>query len=130
MRWDDVDRTVGELRLRDAKSDQRMVPLTEPVSVVLAGIQREPGNPWVIVGRKPGTRLSSLRQYWYSIREKAGLGDVRLHDCRHSYASRALALGESLPTIGKPTRSPEDCDDGAVCAPDARRGESGGDPRW
>ena len=54
------------------------------------------------VGRKPGTRLSSLRQYWYSIREKAGLGDVRLHDCRHSYAWRALALGESLPTIGKP----------------------------
>ena len=45
LRWDDVDRTVGELRLRDAKSDQRMVPLTEPVSVVLAGIQREPGNP-------------------------------------------------------------------------------------
>ncbi len=23
------------------------------------------------------------------------------HDCRHSFASRALALGESLPTIGK-----------------------------
>ena len=27
---------------------------------------------------------------------------MRLHDCRHSFASRALALGESLPTIGKP----------------------------
>ena len=26
---------------------------------------------------------------------------VRLHDLRHSFASRALALGESLPTIGK-----------------------------
>ena len=31
----------------------------------------------------------------------AGLEDVRLHDIRHSYASRALALGESLPMIGK-----------------------------
>ena len=78
-----------------------MVPLTGPVSAVLAGIRREPGNPWVIVGRKPGTRLSGLRNYWHSIREKAGLDDVRLHDCRHSYASRALALGEGLPTIGK-----------------------------
>ena len=78
-----------------------MVPLTEPVSAVLAGIGREPGNPWVIVGQKPGTRLSSLRNYWHSIREKAGLDDVRLHDCRHSYASRALALREGLPTIGK-----------------------------
>ena len=26
---------------------------------------------------------------------------MRLHDLRHSYASRALALGESLPMIGK-----------------------------
>ena len=101
LRWDDVDRTAGELRLRDAKTGPRMVPLTEPVSAVLAGILRETGNPWVIVGQKPGTRLSGLRHYWHSIREKAGLDDVRLHDCRHSYASRALALGEGLPTIGK-----------------------------
>ena len=83
------------------RAGPRMVPLTEPVSAVLPGIRREPGNPWVIVGQKPGTRLSSLRNYWHSIREKAGLDDVRLHDCRHSYASRALALGEGLPTIGK-----------------------------
>ena len=101
LRWDDVDRTAGELRLRDAKTGPRMVPLTMPVSAVLAGIRRELGNPWVIVGQKPGTRLSGLRHYWHSIREKAGLDDVRLHDCRHSYASRALALGEGLPTIGK-----------------------------
>ena len=26
---------------------------------------------------------------------------VRIHDLRHSYASRALALGESLPMIAK-----------------------------
>ena len=26
---------------------------------------------------------------------------VRLHDCRHSFASQALALGEGLPTIAR-----------------------------
>ena len=31
----------------------------------------------------------------------ADLDDVRTHDLRHSFASRALALGESLPMIGK-----------------------------
>ena len=35
------------------------------------------------------------------MRKRAGLEDVRLHDLRHSFASRALALGESLPMIGK-----------------------------
>ena len=35
------------------------------------------------------------------VRERAGLDDVRIHDLRHSFASRALALGESLSMIGK-----------------------------
>ena len=32
---------------------------------------------------------------------RSGLKDLRIHDCRHSYASRALTLGESLPMIGR-----------------------------
>ena len=35
------------------------------------------------------------------IRARAGLSDVRIHDLRHSYARRALALGEGLPMIAK-----------------------------
>ena len=101
LRWDDVDRTAGELRLRDAKAGPRMVPLSAPVLAVLDGIAREPGNPWVIVGKKSGSPLSSLRPWWYTIRTRAGLRDVRLHDCRHSFASRALALGESVSAIAK-----------------------------
>ena len=101
LRWDDVDFTSRELRLRDTKTGPRMVPLTGPVATVLDSIERVPGHPWVIVGQKPGVPLSNLKYYWYFIRVHAGTQDVRLHDLRHSYASRALALGESLPTIGK-----------------------------
>ena len=100
LRWDDVDRTAGELRLIDAKTGPRMVPLTTPVREVLDAVPRRPGVPWVFAGRKGG-RLSNLYQYWEPVRERAGLGDVRIHDLRHSYASRALALGESLSVIGK-----------------------------
>ena len=35
------------------------------------------------------------------MRERAGLGDVRLHDCAILFTSRALVLGEGLTTIGK-----------------------------
>ena len=31
----------------------------------------------------------------------AGLPGLRLHDLRHGFASRTLALGEGLPMIGK-----------------------------
>ncbi len=101
LRWDDVDRTAGELRLRDAKAGPRMVPLTAPVRTVLDRIPRVSGTPWVLVGQRQGTGLTKLDNYWQSIRARAGLDDVRIHDLRHSYASKALALGESLPTIGK-----------------------------
>ena len=101
LRWDDVDRTAGELRLRDSKTGPRMVPLARAVAAVLDGIARAPGNPWVIVGQRRNDRLTKLDNYWQPIRAKARLEDVRIHDLRHSYASRALALGESLPAIGK-----------------------------
>ena len=101
LRWDDIDRTAGELRLRDSKTGARRVPLTPAVEAVLAGIARIEGNPWVITGRKPGGHLSNLDEAWMRLRVRAGLDDVRIHDCRHSFASRALAGGEGLPMIGK-----------------------------
>ena len=101
LRWDDVDRTARELRLSSAKSGPRMVPLTAPVMRVLDGIPRTGGNPWVIRGRKPGAHLTDLSYHWARIAARAGLDGVRIHDLRHSYASRALALGEGLATIGR-----------------------------
>ena len=46
-------------------------------------------------------RLLSNWQPWRRIRKLAGLDDVRIHDLRHTYASQALALGQTLPLIGK-----------------------------
>ena len=101
LRWDDVDRGAGEFRLRDGKTGARMVPLTPAAEAVLARIERVPANPWVVVGREPGRRLTTLNGDWYRLRARAGLDDVRVHDLRHSYASRALAAGESLSMIGR-----------------------------
>ena len=99
--WDDVGRAARQFRLRDGKTGARMVPLTPTAEAVLAGIARVPGNPWVIAGKKPGGRLTSLTADWYRLRARAGLDDVRIHDLRHSFASRALAGGESLSMIGR-----------------------------
>ena len=101
LRWDDVDRSAGELRLRETKTGSRMVPLTPTALAVLDGIDRVPGNPWVFVGIKPGSHVCSLAKHWHGLRIRADLADVRLHDLRHSFASRALAIGESLSMIGK-----------------------------
>ena len=101
LRWEHVDIEGGELRLPDTKTGARMVPLSPPAARVLAELPRIEGNPWVIPGFKPNRHLADLNHYWERVRERANLQDVRIHDIRHSFASRALALGESLTMIGK-----------------------------
>ena len=100
LRWDDLNFDTGEMRLPDTKTGTRMVPLTPAVARVFDGLSRTPGNPWVFPGRKKGARLVNLNDSWDRVRKRAGLEDVRLHDLRHTFASRALALGEGLPMIG------------------------------
>ena len=101
LRWEDVALEEAELRLADSKTGARVVSLSGPAVKLLAGLPHTPGNPWVIPGRKPGTHLRKLDDAWQAVRSRAGLDGVRLHDLRHSFASRALALGEGLPVIGR-----------------------------
>ena len=59
-------------------------------------------KPWVFPdGDRDGRLKGGLDRAWHIVRTSADLEDVRLHDLRHSFASRALALGETLPVIGK-----------------------------
>ena len=99
LRWECVREDCIELP--DAKTGGRVVPLGPEARAVLAALPREEDNPWVIRGRLPGSHITDLQRPWRRIRARAGLEDVRIHDLRHSYASRALALGESLTMIGK-----------------------------
>ena len=101
LRWSDVDLDAGEMNLAETKTGARTVTLSPAAVRVLSDLPRVPGNPWVIAGPRPGTRIVNLSEHWRRVRTRAGLEDVRLHDLRHSWASRALALGESLPMIGR-----------------------------
>ncbi len=101
LRREDVALEAAELRLPDSKTGARAVPLPPQAVELLVNLLSAHDGPWVIPGRKPGTRLRNIDEAWRMIRERASLEGVRLHDLRHSWASRALALGEGLPVIGK-----------------------------
>ncbi len=85
LRWEHVREDCIELP--DSKTGGRIVPLGPEARAILSSIPRERGNPWVFVGRFPGTHRTDLQRPWRLIRKRAGLEDMRIHDLRHSCAS-------------------------------------------
>lgn len=88
------------LRLPDSKTGAKIVHLGAAAMKVIAGIPIVEGNPYLLPGKKDGTRLTDLQSSWERIRRTAGLEDVRIHDLRHSFASVGAANGDSMLIIG------------------------------
>ena len=101
LKWAHVDFDHAMLFLSESKTGKKVIYLSAPALEVLANIPRIESNPFVICGEKDGAHLVNLQKPWTRIRKQAGLGDVRIHDLRHSFASIAASSGLSLPVIGK-----------------------------
>ena len=99
LRWSDY--REGRLFLRDSKVGPRTVWLSRPARAVLDGIERT--GTWVFPSpRSAGPRCSDwLDSFWWASRAEADLGDVRIHDLRHTHASIALRQGETVLAIGR-----------------------------
>jgi integrase len=100
LQWQHVDFERQCLRLPDSKTGAKVVYLNAPAATLLLELQRLPENPYVIVGALKGAPLVGIDKIWYSVRKRAGLGGIRLHDLRHSFASVGAIGGLSLPIIG------------------------------
>ena len=100
LRWSEY--REGKLYLADSKTGPRIVYLN---SSARALVERQPrSGPYVFPSpgdpARPMTKSSSAR-FWYLVRRRAGIEDVRLHDLRHSFASYAVMQGIPLPTVAK-----------------------------
>ena len=84
------DHREGLLFPRDSEPAARVVHLGESAVAVLRSIARKEFNRLVIAVSRPGTRIASLHFPWSRVRQRAGLDEVRIHDLRHSCATRSL----------------------------------------
>jgi integrase len=99
-RWEHLDAARGCLSLPQSKTGAKDVYLSPAALEILNGIDRSSGSSWIIPGADPTKPLVNLTKPWFRVREQAKLGDVRLHDLRHSFASVGVAGGLTLPILG------------------------------
>lgn len=99
LRWSEV--TEGMLRLRDSKTGSRLVYLNDQAQRILAR-QPQDGSPFVFPSLSdPSRPRSSELSLWRKVRREARIGDVRLHDLRHTFASHAVMRGVPLPVVSR-----------------------------
>jgi integrase len=91
----------GRIRLDEAKTGARTVWLGAEAQAILSGMPRGKPGEHVFINPLTGRKFAAVGHYWRIILAEAGLGSVRIHDLRHSFASHAAAASETLPMIGK-----------------------------
>ena len=99
LTWGEVK--GGRIRLDDSKTGARTVWLGAEAQAILSGMRRGKPVEHVFINPETGRTFSTAGHYWRIIRSEAGLGSVRIHDLRHSFASHAAAASETLLMIGK-----------------------------
>ena len=99
LRWSDY--REGRLFLRDGKTGPRTVWLSQPARTILNRLPRS--DRWVFPAPRAGGPRDAiwLYRFWQDARGEAGIGDVRLHDLRHTHASIALRQGVTVLAIGR-----------------------------
>ena len=86
IRWDVPPHGLITFRKETTKSKrQRSVPISEDLAKCLRGLKRRQPDDRIFGFRGEGLR--SIRTAFESARERAGLGELRFHDLRHTFAS-------------------------------------------
>ncbi len=67
LKWGDVDFQNRLIRLQESKTGQKTIYLSAPALMILSELPQIEGNPYVICGKKNGTRLVNIKDPWKRI---------------------------------------------------------------
>lgn len=96
-RWEDFDIDNRLWRIPFTKSGRpRTVPMSDGVISLLDTVPRIAGSRNVFPNPDTGKPFISIHYAWDTVRKRAGMQDVRMHDLRHSFASFLINSGRSL----------------------------------
>lgn len=98
--WAQVDREkkVWKIPATNSKSKKlKYLPLNDGAVWVLEQLGSDGSSQFLFPSPATGKPYTTITRAWYRIRKKAGIADnVRIHDLRHTFASRLVSRGRSL----------------------------------
>ncbi len=100
LAWSEVDLDARCLRLADSKTGRRTVPLVPNAVDILKSRAASRRSAFVFPSEDLTDPRADVEVAWRLARDAAGLGGVRIHDLRHSFAAACVAEGLSLIEIG------------------------------
>ncbi len=78
----------------------RHVPLSRAAIDVIEQLPRFDGCPFLVPNPETKLPFVTLKRAWQTARREAGLGDLHIHDLRHSAASFMINAGIPLYSVG------------------------------
>lgn len=97
--WSQIDKEkrVWRIPASNSKSKRmRPVPLNDTAFEVLNQLETEGNYEHLFINKKTEKPYVSIAKIWNTLRSKAGLPHLRLHDLRHQAASNLINSGSSL----------------------------------
>jgi len=85
------------------QNKQHHIPLSEQTVEALKTLQslNTQNSPFLFPGPTGDKPLDDIKRFWNKVRKEADIGDTRIHDLRHTYASHLVSSGLSLSIVGK-----------------------------
>lgn len=93
----DLDKGLWTIPATNAKSKKsRTVPLNDSAMYVLAEVGKQKKFDAIFANPKTGLPFTTITRVWYRLRKEAGISKMRIHSCRHQFASLLVSGGRSL----------------------------------
>ncbi len=100
--WKDFDTESRLWTIEFNKSGKtRYVPLSDAAIQLIENLPRIEDCPYSFANPQTKQPYTSIHYAWDSVRKRAGLADLRIHDLRHSFASFLVNGGRSIYEVQK-----------------------------
>ncbi len=99
LTWDRVDLDYGIITVDNTKGGEvRAIPVNSCLTDVLKNVKTFAKSKYLFA-KEDGTRYKSIRKAFNTAKRKADIENLRIHDLRHTFASRLVMSGVDLVTV-------------------------------